>query len=75
MGTVYAQQSAAVGSPEGGTVAVKRGAAFDSRHPVVKAHPGLFGDEPPARAVAGGRRVERATRAPGEVRRPGRGRG
>jgi hypothetical protein len=75
---VYAQQHAIVGHPSGDPVAVNKGDAYDDSHPLVRIKPALFGPEPPEEAVAGGRqrpRIERATRAPGEVRRPGRGRG
>lgn len=68
MSTVYAQQSSIVGHPDGEAVTVKRGDAYDTTHPIVQAHGWLFGKQPPAEAVAGAPRVERATRAPGEVR-------
>jgi hypothetical protein len=67
---VYARESASV-SWSGGKTFVKRDQAWDSDSGLVRERPELFSAEPVA--VAGRSRirpvVERATRAPGEVRR------
>ena len=59
---VYAKHTAAV-QFEGGARVIARGDAWDDDHQVVKDHPDLFESEP---ARVAGRKVERATRAPGE---------
>lgn len=69
MGTVYAKGSMGVGW-DGGSVMLVKGKPWDDSHPLVRARPGLFTDAPPDSTVAGAPRVERATRAPGEVRGP-----
>lgn len=54
----------------GGTTLLRKGQSADPDHPLVKERPDLFtGDEPGASLSAPQRStVERATRAPGEVR-------
>ena len=77
----YATVSGAV-RWSGGTTIIHEGMSADQDHPLVLERPDLFGDEapPPMLASSGGdarrsvlttegrTRVERATRAPGEVR-------
>lgn len=69
MSVVYANQSASV-SWSGGKTFLKKDQAWDSESGLVRERPDLFSDEPTK--VAGRseirRGVERATRAPGEVR-------
>lgn len=69
MGVVYAKQSASV-AWSGGKTFLKRDQAWDADSGLVKERPELFFDEPArvAGRVAGRPVVERATRAPGEVR-------
>lgn len=66
---VFATQTCAVGHG-GGVVHLKRGHAWDARHPLVLDRPELFSDEPP---VVHGRMsldvVEDATAEPGKKRR------
>lgn len=69
MSTVYAKQSAVI-FQDSHPVNVSRGQAWDSDSDLVKKHPNLFEAEPSR--VEGRRGVERATRAPGEKRAPGR---
>jgi hypothetical protein len=59
-------QNAVVGF-DGGTVALRRGEAWDDKHPVVLAHPHLFSDKPPPEHRANPK-IEQATAAPGERR-------
>lgn len=77
----YAKVSGAV-RWSGGTTIINEGMSADEDHPLVVERPDLFGDDAPPpvltsqagdrrrRDMAAGRgpRVERATRAPGEVR-------
>lgn len=72
MGVVYVKDSASVAWSAGKTF-LRKGDAWDSDAALVKERPDLFAAEP---AKVHGRRrgsvpvVERATRAPGEVRLP-----
>lgn len=68
MATVYVKETCVTQTDDGTLVTLKRGEAWDSDASVVKAHRGLFEAEP--QVVQG--RIERATRAPGEKRGPGR---
>jgi hypothetical protein len=62
-----------------GTILMRKGASFDEDHPLVAERPELFGDVDPGaehktREATPPPAVERATRAPGEVRNtPGTG--
>lgn len=71
MGVVYATQSASVSYSEGKTF-LKKNQAWDSESALVRERPELFSAEPTkvaGRPNRGGRPVvERATRAPGEMR-------
>lgn len=69
MGVVYAKQSASV-SWSGGKTFVRKDQAWDSDAGLVAERPELFTDEPAkvAGRVGVRRAVERATRAPGELR-------
>ena len=62
----------------GGTTILHEGMSADDDHPLVRERPDLFVDLAPGAALSVPRhRVERATRAPGELRdtpRQGRGR-
>jgi hypothetical protein len=62
----------------GGTTLLRKGQSADDDHPLVAERPNLWTDEAPG-ASLGTRRaapvVERATRAPGEVRQTRRGSG
>lgn len=69
MGIVHVKESVAI-EVNGGVSVLPRGQAWDSESDVVKANPSLF--EAEESRVAGRPRVERATNAPGEKRRPGR---
>lgn len=72
---VFATDTAALPLPSGASVVVHRGQHWSADDPVVKAHPGLFSDDPrygltysvppPEMAEAP---VEQATAAPGEKR-------
>jgi len=66
---VYARQSASV-SYSGGKVFLKKDDAWDGDSDLVRERPELFSEEPNKVAGRGNprRAVERATRAPGEVR-------
>lgn len=55
---------------EGGPYRTRRGQAFASDHPLVKARPEMFSDAP---ANVVGAEVERATSRPGEKRNTRRG--
>lgn len=70
MSIVYAKGTMSVAWSAGRTT-LKRGQAWDGDADLVRERPDLFAAEPerPAGRPAG--RVERATRAPGEVRTPG----
>lgn len=59
----------------GGTTLMRKGTSIDDDHPLVKERPELFGNvAPEANVPTNGPTVERATRAPGEVRNtPGSG--
>jgi hypothetical protein len=63
----------------GGTTLLRKGQSADDDHPLVKERPHMFTDEPPGASLSAGRKaapvVERATRAPGEVRQTRRGPG
>ncbi len=63
--TKYAKDTSIVGSSSG-RVVLKRNTAVDDSHPLVQERPELFADEP--QRVAGGPKIERATRRPGERR-------
>jgi hypothetical protein len=53
----------------GGTTILRKGQSADDDHPLVKERPDLFTDVAPGASLATPRpAVERATRAPGEVR-------
>lgn len=54
----------------GGTIVLREGMSADDDHPLVAERPDLFTDVPPPADLqsAGRPVVERATRAPGEVR-------
>lgn len=55
----------------GGTTVLRKGQSADDDHPLVKERPDLFTDVAPGASLATPRSasaVERATRAPGEVR-------
>jgi hypothetical protein len=69
MGVVYARQSASI-AWSGGKTFLKKDQAWDADSGLVKERPELFTDEPAkvAGRVAGRPVVERATRAPGEMR-------
>jgi hypothetical protein len=62
----------------GGTTLLRKGQSADDDHPLVRERPSLFTDVAPGASLSTGRKaapaVERATRAPGEVRQtPRRG--
>lgn len=60
----------------GGTTVLRRGQSIDDDHPLLSEKPTLFDDEDPGASIItpGAPVVERATRAPGEVRTtPGTG--
>lgn len=68
----YATMSGAV-RWSGGTTLLRKGQSADDTHPLVLERPDLWTDVAPGASLASGRRaaqpvVERATRAPGEVR-------
>lgn len=69
MAVVYAKESVSV-SWSGGKTFVKKDQAWDADAGLVRERPELFSDEPVKVAGRGRQRpvVERATRAPGEVR-------
>jgi hypothetical protein len=74
MAVVYANQTASV-SWSGGKTLLKKDQAWDADSGLVRERPDLFTDEPEKVAGRQYRPVERATRAPGEmrdVRGPGR---
>ena len=72
----YVKRSLAV-RWSGGTVALREGQSISDDHPLVDERPDLFTDEEPEPDIKmpavpgrhGAPRVERATRAPGEVRK------
>jgi hypothetical protein len=72
MGVVYAKENLSVAWSQGKTT-LRKGAPWDADAQLVRERPDLFEDQP---AKVAGRVgppvVERATRAPGEVRRPRR---
>lgn len=53
----------------GGTTILGVGQSADDDHPLVKERPDLWGAEAPGASLTAPPRVERATRAPGEVRK------
>jgi hypothetical protein len=58
----------------GGTTLLRRGQSADPDHPLVKERPDLWTDQAPGASLSAPPTVERATRAPGEVRQtPRRG--
>lgn len=59
----------------GGTIVLKRGQSIDDDHPLVTERPALFDDANPGASIqSNGPSIERATRAPGEMRQtPGTG--
>jgi hypothetical protein len=64
----YSQISAVV-RWSGGTTVLRKGQSADEDHPLVKERPELFTDAVPGASLAAAPpAVERATRAPGEVR-------
>lgn len=67
MGIVFAQSDARVGHGKR-PISVNKGDAWDDRSEVVKAHPDLFGKEPPTVHGRDEAQVEQATAAPGEKR-------
>lgn len=72
MGVVYANQTVSV-AWSGGKTVLKKDQAWDADSPLARERPDLFADEPEkvAGRPRGGRPpvIERATRAPGEVRK------
>ncbi|HEU4543559.1 MAG TPA: hypothetical protein VFR23_20675 [Jiangellaceae bacterium] len=65
---VFAKDDCAVGWSAGSTV-LKKGATYSADSPLVRERPDLF-ERHPTKVIPG--RIERATRAPGEVRGSGR---
>lgn len=63
---VFATATCRVGV-KGGSFHVRQGEAWDASDPVVKAHPSLF-DDVPVNVRTSVKRVEQATKAPGELR-------
>lgn len=76
MQVVYATETVAVDTPDGGSVLVRKGTHWPTTDPLVRAHPHLFADDPryglswtgtpPAEMAQPP--VEQTTAAPGEQR-------
>lgn len=71
MAVVYAKGDMTVAWSSGKST-LKKGQAWDADAELVAERPDLFAAEPERPAGRGAPRVERATRAPGERRRPGK---
>lgn len=74
-GMLYAKMDAVV-RWSGGTTVLRRNQSIDPDHPLAAERPELFRDDDPGAEIKtpGAPTVERATRAPGEVRQtPGTG--
>lgn len=76
MDVVYAIESAAMSTPDGGSVLVRKGTHWPADDPLVRANPQWFADDPryglswsgPPPAEMATPPVEQATAAPGEQR-------